>query len=47
MLFFGNKSISWAKKVVEVVEGLLEAYYTDKYKKMSKSEISISIGGWG
>ena len=28
----------------DVVEGLLEAYYKDKHKKMSKSEIWVIIG---
>ena len=31
----------------DVVEGLLEAYYKGKHKKMTKSEIWINIGGWG
>lgn len=30
-----------------MVEGLLEAYYKDKLKKMAKSEIWVIIGGWG
>ena len=30
-----------------VVEGLLEAYYKGKHKKMTKSEIWINIGEWG
>lgn len=34
---FGHK---FAKKSdIDVVEGLLEAYYEDKHKKMTKSEI--------
>ena len=31
----------------DVVEGLLEAYYKGKHKKMTKSEIWINIGEWG
>ena len=31
----------------DVVEGLLEAYYEGKHKKMTKSQIWVIVGGWG
>jgi hypothetical protein len=34
---FGHKFAK--KRDIDVVEGLLEAYYKDKHKKMTKSEI--------
>ena len=42
---FGHKQ--GKKNDTDVVEGLLEAYYKDKHKKMAKSEIWVIIGGWG
>jgi len=41
--YFGHKL--GKKSGTDVVEGLLEAYYEDKHKKMTKCEIWVIIGG--
>ena len=41
---FGHK---WSKKNYTcMVEGLLEVYYKDKLKKMTKSQFWVIVGAW-